>query len=81
MFEWRSPPDGQLGSEVYDRTRTFTQWRVEPLGDRVRHAITAEWWSGAGRPEPPLLELQVCGKPGYGKFVLCSPTKCVVRDE
>lgn len=76
VFEWLSPPDRKE-----ERTRTFTAWRVERLGDRVRHQFTAQWWSGFGGPWPPPLELQVCGGSGTGKFVRCSPSECAVHDE
>lgn len=85
VFEWLSPPDWyQAHSEarnLHDRTRTFNAWRVEPLGDRARHRITAQWWSGRQGPWPPLLDMQICGGVGSGKFVRCSPTECAVHDE
>ncbi len=67
----------------YHRTRTLNAWRVESLGDRVRHRMKAQWWNGsiARGSEPPRLELQVCGGPGYGKFVRCSTTECAVHEE
>lgn len=45
------------GGKVHERTRSITDWRIEPLGDRVRHSITAQWWSGSGGPAPALLEM------------------------
>ena len=68
---------------IYNRTRMLNAWRVESLGDRLRHRMTAQWWNGdfEGGSEPPRFEMQVCGGPGYGKFVRCSPTECAVREE
>ncbi len=83
VLGWLSPPDWDehFGWNTRRRTREFTAWRVEHLGERVRHRITARWWSGRGGPLPPLLDLQVCGGPGYGRFIRCSPTECAVHDE
>ena len=88
-IEWIEPADfrwelshGNL-PPVYDRTRDLDAWRVESLGDRVRHRMTAQWWNGAWdrEIEPPRFELQVCGGPGYGRFVRCSTTECAVHEE
>ncbi len=88
VIKWIEPADHRLDISledppVYRRTRTLNAWRVESLGDRVRHRMTAQWWNGSISPgsEPPRFELQVCGGPGYGKFVRCSTTGCVAHEE
>ncbi len=86
VIEWIEPADfngWESSPLVYERTRTLNDWRVESLGHRVRHQMTAQWWNGDrdGSDEPPRFELQVCGGPGYGKFVRCSTTACAVHEE
>ena len=85
VIKWIEPADYRWDSTppVYARTRTLNAWRVESLGDRVRHRMTTRWWNGSIEWEsaPPRFELQVCGGPGYGKFVRCSPTECAVHEE
>ena len=88
VIKWIEPADARFdfspeAPPVYYRTRTLNAWRVESLGDRVRHRMTAQWWNGRSEwgSEPPRFELQVCGGPGYGKFVRCSPTECAVHEE
>lgn len=80
---------GRRGTLGAGRTRTLSDWRIEMRDGRVRHHLTAQWsesWvrdrlpPGIERPTP-LLDLQVCGGAGYGKFVRCSPTECAVHDE
>ena len=93
VIEWIEPADVRFDFRttdhpVYRRTRMLNAWRVESLGDRVRHRMTAQWWNGASiflpehlRFKTPRFELQVCGGPGYGKFVRCSTTECAVHEE
>ncbi len=85
VIEWSEPADYRWDANppFYSRTRTLNAWRVESLGDRVHHRMTAQWWNGtlAWEAEPPRFELQVCGGPGYGTFVRCSPTECAVHEE
>ena len=89
VIDWIKPTDYRLDLSDsglppnYYRTRTLTTWRVESLGDRIRHRMTAQWWNGhiEWGSEPPRFELQVCGGPGYGKFVRCSPTECAVHEK
>lgn len=77
VIEWLSPPDDDEGW----RSRTFTNWRVEALGGRLRHTITAQWRTARGRPGDRHLEMQVCGGAGYGKFIRCGRARCAVHDE
>ena len=88
VIKWIKPADvvGQRfvdRAPVYYRTRMLNTWRVESLGDRVRHRMTAQWWNGDEDwgSKPPRFEMQVCGGPGYGKFVRCSTTECAVHEE
>ncbi len=85
VMNWIEPADHRwdVTPPVYSRTRTLNTWRVESLGDRVLHRMTAQWWNGDIRrgSEPPRFELQVCGGPGYGEFVRCSQTECAVYEE
>lgn len=84
VMAWIEPLDRPVGprSRYDDRTRTLTEWRVETLGEMVRHHMTAQWWNGSffdgGTPH---LELRVCGGAGYGVVVRCSPDKCAVHRE
>lgn len=84
VIEWLDPPDfpqeNHRAQGYFARTRTLNDWRVESLGEVVRHRMTAQWWNG-GREEAPRLELQVCGSADYGRFIRCSPGKCSVHDE
>ncbi len=88
VIKWIEPADDRVERVKdaflhYQRTRSLNAWRIESLGDRVHHRMTAQWWGG---PLSTFLrstrfDLQVCGGPGYGKFVRCSTTECAVHEE
>lgn len=79
-LEFLGPPDHRRFASFW-RTRTVNAWRVERLGDRVRHQMTVQWWAGFLVPGPALLEMQLCGGPGYGRFIRCDPNRCGIYDE
>ena len=85
VIKWIEPADSKWRNTppLFKRTRNLNTWRVELLGDRVRHRMTAQWWNGifGQESQPPRFDLQVCGGPGYGKFVRCSTTECAVHEE